>query len=293
MNGKIKMAENEKIITNIPNIPVKVRSIIPTPELLYSSLHFHQEIEIIKVAKGSVNLTVNGTSMAISEGTLAIINCNVIHCISYREPNTKFSYFQFDVYEYLKSIQSDPNSFLFEFISLEQTIKYMIFDSSSTIYNLFCNIENESIDQSESYEVVISAYIKVATVLFKRYQILNNTNLLKSDNKDLSKLLPILEYIEFHYQEQLTLDSLSNSMFLSKYNICRLFASALNTTFVNYMNYRRLKHAEQHLLNTKLNMIDIALDSGFMSIQYFNRCFKKKHGITPYEYRKLNEKKPR
>ncbi len=67
---------------------------------------------------------------------------------------------------------------------------------------------------------------------------------------------------------------------------CKLFKRATGATFVDYVQFRRLYHAEQQLTTTETNISEIALNSGFMSVQYFNRFFKEKHRCTPSEYRK-------
>ncbi len=283
------MIERENIITNIPNVPMLIKESLFLPSSRHKSIHFHKEIEIIKVKQGSVLLTVDNDEFVMSRGEIAVVNCNVVHKISYHNSNSVITYFQFDVYEYMKEIYPDINISLFDFITVDYPSKYAVFDASSLIYDCFDKIENEHDKKTFSYTSVISAYIRIAVAFLQREQIVGNVDLLSS-NKNLSKLLPLLQYIDDNYQDQLTLDKLAEIMFLSKNHICKLFSIGLNSTFTKYLNYQRLNHSERLLLNTNLNMIDIALDSGFMSIQYFNRCFKKKHGITPFEYRRLNKK---
>ena len=52
------------------------------------------------------------------------------------------------------------------------------------------------------------------------------------------------------------------------------------------MNQYRMEIAAGKLLSGVESVTDIALDTGFHNISYFNRVFKKKFGMTPKEYRK-------
>jgi transcriptional regulator GlxA family with amidase domain len=53
-----------------------------------------------------------------------------------------------------------------------------------------------------------------------------------------------------------------------------------------YLMQLRLKHASELLLNSDSRLKEIAEASGFPSVEYFGRCFKKHFGISPGEHRK-------
>ena len=57
-----------------------------------------------------------------------------------------------------------------------------------------------------------------------------------------------------------------------------------------YRNERRLLKAEALLRNTRLSVIEIAAQTGFDNVSYFNRLFRARNGTTPTEYRKRNRK---
>lgn len=73
--------------------------------------------------------------------------------------------------------------------------------------------------------------------------------------------------------------------FNEKY-IGRLFKSTTDVSFAHYVNLLRLNHAKNLLLSTEKSIIEVALDSGFENVTYFNRCFKRELGITPTEFRR-------
>lgn len=73
--------------------------------------------------------------------------------------------------------------------------------------------------------------------------------------------------------------------FNEKY-IGRLFKSTTDVSFTQYVNRLRLNYAKNLLLSSEKSIIDVALDSGFENVTYFNRCFKQESGLTPTEFRR-------
>ena len=57
-------------------------------------------------------------------------------------------------------------------------------------------------------------------------------------------------------------------------------------TFINYLTDVRLQHSVQLLENTALRVQTIAQQVGYYNASYFSTTFKKKYGVSPYEYRR-------
>lgn len=69
----------------------------------------------------------------------------------------------------------------------------------------------------------------------------------------------------------------------------RIFLREMGVSFREYCNRLRLARAERMLVDGDEKIIDIALECGFNNVSYFNRQFKKAHGITPGEWRSLSK----
>ena len=94
-----------------------------------------------------------------------------------------------------------------------------------------------------------------------------------------------LNYIDFHYQEKLTLLSLANKFAVSKNYLCALFHSEVKVTVTDYINTTRIRQAILLLNTTALPMQEISEQCGFADANYFTRTFKKIQGKTPLKYR--------
>ena len=97
----------------------------------------------------------------------------------------------------------------------------------------------------------------------------------------------VLRYIDQNYMHDITLEDLASIAGYSPYHFSRLFKKYSNTTFVNFLNRRRVKAAEMMLLEGGYSITDVAMQSGFSSLTTFNRVFKMINGYTPTEYKKL------
>ena len=65
----------------------------------------------------------------------------------------------------------------------------------------------------------------------------------------------------------------------------RVFKRETGMSFARYVNEKRLEEAEKQLRESDKSILEIALDCGFENVTYFNRLFKRKHGIPPGKYR--------
>lgn len=97
----------------------------------------------------------------------------------------------------------------------------------------------------------------------------------------------ILSYIDTHYLDPITLDSVANSVGISRFYLSRNFRKLTNCGFCEYLNQKRINEAIILLAETDYSITDVALRSGFQSISSFNRIFKDCIGCSPKEYRNI------
>lgn len=95
-----------------------------------------------------------------------------------------------------------------------------------------------------------------------------------------------LNYVDFHYMEPLSLESLARKYSVNKNYLSSRFSKELGMTLTDYINLTRVRRSLKLLSNTSLSMQDVAERVGFTDANYYTRIFKKIHGSTPNEYRK-------
>lgn len=98
----------------------------------------------------------------------------------------------------------------------------------------------------------------------------------------------VVEYIEQHINENISLETLADIANSSKYHFHRLFKEYFRESISDYIKKRRLTYAAYQLVDTKKKITDIALEMNYSTLGSFTRAFTKKFKITPAEYRKKN-----
>lgn len=102
------------------------------------------------------------------------------------------------------------------------------------------------------------------------------------------KIYSITAYIHSHYQEELSLEFISQKFFISTYYLSRSFKAVTGFTLINYIQMTRIRNAQLLLLSTSEKITDIAEQCGFTSFSQFNRCFNKFCQLSPSAYRAAN-----
>lgn len=100
--------------------------------------------------------------------------------------------------------------------------------------------------------------------------------------------VPVSEYIEMHYMENIRLKDLAELMGFSEGHFTRIFREEFGVTFVQYLTKCRISHGKELLLDTSVSIEQIAYRVGINSYSYFCTCFKRLCGVSPGEFRKNN-----
>jgi AraC family transcriptional regulator len=101
-----------------------------------------------------------------------------------------------------------------------------------------------------------------------------------------SRFRKVLEYIDSHLDDDLTIDRLSNVAAFSKYHFHRQFSEFLGISVYKYVRLTRLKRASYQLaFRDRMSIVDISLASSYENHESFSRAFKKSIGQTPSEFR--------
>lgn len=118
---------------------------------------------------------------------------------------------------------------------------------------------------------------------------LNMPNLLSAYSGQAPGRVPkFMHYIQQNFREDITLNQAASAAGLQMHSFCRFFKSLTNRTFSDFLNEVRIGFACKLLQQSDLPVTQIALESGYTNISYFNRCFKKINNISPKDYRNLN-----
>ena len=99
------------------------------------------------------------------------------------------------------------------------------------------------------------------------------------------QLKPALEYIESHYSQPITLDTLARLTGMSAKYFCRFFRTIVHRSPIDYVNYYRIERAGQMLTLSDMTIAEIAQRCGYNDSSFFIKQFRRYKGTTPRKYR--------
>ncbi len=100
-----------------------------------------------------------------------------------------------------------------------------------------------------------------------------------------------IAYIGDNVEKNLTLESVADHLNISKFYLSRIFNQQLNVSFNSFLSFLRVNAGKRLLVQTDLQISEIAMICGFENMRSFNRTFKDFAGQTPTAYRKGNKGK--
>lgn len=102
---------------------------------------------------------------------------------------------------------------------------------------------------------------------------------------DTDTLKAVIQYCTENYSREISLQTLSDSLYISKYYISHLFGQRLKVSFCDYINALRVRRACELLRQGGLSVTEVAFAVGYNSTRSFDRCFKKIQKVSPQSYR--------
>ena len=95
----------------------------------------------------------------------------------------------------------------------------------------------------------------------------------------------ILEYIDSHYMNDISLTDVAGAMHYSDPYFCKIFKNCFNKSFILYLTEFRIEKSKILLKDVTVNIKDISGRVGFQDSNYYAKVFKRIEGMTPSEYR--------
>ncbi|MEL7447058.1 MAG: AraC family transcriptional regulator [Pseudomonadota bacterium] len=92
----------------------------------------------------------------------------------------------------------------------------------------------------------------------------------------------------WHLESSLSLQTLSRRFGMNQAYVSRALNQGLEMSFSQFINGLRIDHAKEMILRESVNLLDVALSSGFGSKASFNRAFKLHAGMSPSDFKRLN-----
>ncbi len=253
--------------------------------------HWHTALEVIMPVENYYDATVCSRNYHIMPGELLVISPGEVHQLFAPPDGKRFIFlFNMSAISNIKGVSSIL-ALLNGCVYITKSSCPQIYDD---VYQLFMLIRNDYFSSDEFRDLSVCSHLLEFFVMYGKNH-LNNTDLLSNvrvykQKEYMKKFNTVLDYIDEHYMEELSLDDMADFSGFSKYHFTRLFKRYTDLTFYEYLNIKRIKAVELLLAKSDLSITEIALQAGFSSISTFNRIFKQQKHCTPSEFRSLNNR---
>lgn len=107
---------------------------------------------------------------------------------------------------------------------------------------------------------------------------------------DSKRILKVKNYIDNHYQDEMSLDILADLVGMAPTAFSRYFKQRTGKNLSEYIVDIRLGHAARRLVDTSDTVAEICWTTGFNTLSNFNRLFRKRKGCNPTEFREKYQK---
>lgn len=144
-----------------------------------------------------------------------------------------------------------------------------------------------ALHEAAVFSLMLQFFIVLGRNCMKSEDIFSNIRSQKQ-NEYIDKFIHVCNYMNEHCTEQINVDDLADLAGFSKFHFIRLFKQFTSMTYYDYLNKRRIMHAECLLTDPSVSITEVAMRSGFNSLATFNRIFKALKNCTPTEYKRLH-----
>lgn len=250
------------------------------------AVHHHDFYEVYFFLSGSVDYSVEGRNFRLEPGDLLLISPLELHqsrVTSDREPYERIVLWLSPAF---LSRFSTPNASLTRCFDMSQPthtnlLRLTPAQRASVLSELGALVR-------ESYGGSYAGEIASTGILLQFLVELNRLSTeCKRDYETVDRSAPlmsqVLDYINRHYGDELSLDALAGRFFVSKYHLSHEFQRLVGTSVYRYIILKRLLMAKQ-MLSGGVPPTDVYCNCGFKDYANFYRTFKAEYGVSPKQF---------
>jgi len=189
----------------------------------------------------------------------------------------------------IAQLQQEALSYMREHWIDPKTVKdYFVF--------IFNNMEGNEISKGKKIAIPfdkLNEQIRMAETIEKLDEVLDESftvidSWLKSEetNKYRKEVVDVMEYVEAHLDQRLTLCMIAQHFEMSESTLSRMFKNETGKNMNYYINEKKMQKAMEILVNDAAMIKDVAAAVGMDDQLYFNKVFKKYYHVSPSEVRK-------
>ena len=250
--------------------------------------HWHPEIEITYVRKGTMCYKVNNLVYHLKEGDIVFNNSGALHSGTMEnQKDCAYIPVTFDSRLIYGFFQSTVNSKYVDPVIQDSMLPAICIDQSEPWHKPFREYLLRIIDLDEKkpdfYELDITICLQSMWRLLLEH-ITYEPQASRENSLEYDRIKKILSYIEENYQNKITLNDIAGHIHLCESECTRLFKRHMNTTLFAFLQEYRIERSLEFLQDDQ-PVSAVADKAGFSDPNYYSKVFAKIKGCSPREYR--------
>jgi AraC-like DNA-binding protein len=251
------------------------------------NLHHHDFYELYLFISGNVKYLIEGKTYYLKPGDIILINSSELHQAVVESKDVVYERIVLWINKlFLKKLSSEESdlTLCFEGVNKKNVLR-SDFETQKNIRLILNKIINLSEYNGIGYELLYQAYITELMVHINNIAFIEDIRM-KVDIKKNNLIDGIIDYINNHIDEDITVDELSEQFYLSKFHLLREFKKHTGTTIHRYVVQKKLIQAKELILEN-IPITDVYKQCGFGDYSNFFRAFKNEYGMTPKQFYEL------
>ncbi|MFG6343452.1 MAG: AraC family transcriptional regulator [Lachnospiraceae bacterium] len=252
------------------------------------TIHWHEEAELTLITGGSCIYQIDFVEYEVKEGDILFVPPLLLHSIARGAGEDAETYSETYVFHmnFLGGNSTDICStrYLTPIMNQEFSLPCLItpehpaYVSLRKIFGQITSLYDEAVT---GYELALKSLFLQVVFLLLQYR---GGNASPGARVSSDKLKQVLDYIELHYAEPISVSDLAKLCYFSDYHFMRFFKKHMSMTCVEYINNLRLEKSVELFEKGNTSILDVSLSVGFRNLSYFHRAFKKKYHVTPHSF---------
>ncbi len=252
------------------------------------SYHYHDFNKILIFLSGDVTYSIEGRSYDLESNDIVFVNAGEVH-----RPviHSAAAYERIIIYvspSFLSSYREDTYDLGLCFNQAHERQSHVLRVNSfrgSSLGNVTERLEQSLHDSDYANELYHDLLFLEFMIQLNRAAIHHNIDYISNSSSN-EKILAVLDYINGHLTEELTVDGIAEKFFLSRYYLMHTFKEETGYTLGGYLSTKRLKLARE-LIRNGTPITEACYACGFKNYSTFSRAYKKSFGSAPRDLRLL------
>ena len=263
-------------------LPAKITLCDSSVDRCRGEPHWHEEIQLIYVDEGSLNMTVGNRKLTLDSGDVQVINPCEVH--SLKKSSAKYFSVHFSRV-FVQSFFDSAESYGYVLEEGSQERREMVF-----LMQKLLAVERNTFDEYSAL-VKYSLLLKMLRLLLTRCRTEKIVSVYGTDRSLDDDVMAVKQYIEAHYRQKIMTADLKKLMHFDSSYVMTHFKRRMGMTIMSYTIKERTKHALDDYLTHDIPIGEAAKKNGFCHYNHFTKACHKYYGASPTEIKKAKRQR--